>query len=386
MPSHLTPGVYVEERAAGPTPIAGVEMSTAAFVGITAKGSYRARCVASLAEFERFYGPVPSLSHTFLGRAVQGFFANGGRRAWIARVPATRGKFTAAAFIGGRAPGGRFLRGLAALGEIDAALIVAAPDLSHPRMAVHERAMLRMAMIEQAEAKRDRIVLLDAPADDRSLGLGDAAFETIDSPFVAVYGPWLSVAQADGTTGALPPSGHVAGVIARVDAERGVHKSPSGPVVDALGVEIMLSTAEQDELNARGFNALRVFAGRGLQVWGVRLRCSDPAWRYIAMRRFAIFIERSVTKGLGWVVFEPNDEPLWALVRRHVEDFLLGLWRDGALVGVTPAEAFFVRCDRSTMTQGDIDSGRLACMIGFAPLKPAEFVVVRIGVWARHES
>lgn len=366
--------------------IEAVPSSTAAFIGIAARGSYRPRLVKSLAEFERVYGAAQPLARSYLGRALRGFFANGGTRAWIARVPATRGKFTSAAFIGGPAPRGRNLRGLAALGEIDEMLLVAAPDLSHPRMAPVERAVLRTAMIAQAEARRDRIVLLDAPAGDRALGKDSPAFQAISSSFAAVYGPWLETTQPDGTTGLLPPSGHVAGVIARVDAERGVHKAPGGvAIVDALGLEFAVSGSEQESLTAAGFNLLRAFTGRGLQVWGVRLRSDDPEFRYLNVRRLAIVIERSIVKGLAWSVSEPNDAPLWARVRSLVETFLLTLWRAGALLGSKPEQAFFVHCDRSTVTQADIDAGRLICVIGIAPLRPSEFVVLRIGVWTHRD-
>ncbi|MBL8697914.1 MAG: phage tail sheath family protein [Alphaproteobacteria bacterium] len=386
MPTYATPGIAIEESGAGPRPIEGVATSTAAFIGVAARGGARARLVGSLAEFESHYGPVTPLRRAFLGRAVQGFFANGGTRAWIVRVPATRGRFTAAAFIGGGATRARFLRGLAALAEIDEMLLVAVPDLMHPRMAPAERAMLRVALIAQAEAKRDRIVLLDPPAGDRALGRDDPAIAAIDSAFAAVFGPWLAVADAAGGRGLLPPSGHVAGAIARADGEAGVHRSPAGAaLLDVLEPEFALGEADQDRLNPVGLNALRVLPGRGLVVWGARLRTGDPEWRYIAVRRLAIHVERSIAKGLGWIVFETNDEPLWAQVRGLVEAFLLGLWRRGALVGRTADAAFFARCDRSTMTQADIDSGRLVCMIGIAPAKPAEFVILRIGAWTRRD-
>jgi len=386
MPNFVPPGVFVEETGGGAKPIAGVAISTAAFIGVSQRGSYRARLVTSLAEFERSYGAVQPVARSYLGRAVHGFFANGGRRAWVARVAATRGKFTAVSFIGETPTGSRFARGLTALGEIDEMLLVAAPDLSHPRMEAAERARLRAALVAQAQTRRDRVVLLDAPSGDRGLGKDDPAFQTLDSSYAAVYGPFLSVAQSDGTSALLPPSGHVAGVIARIDEERGVHKAPAGvTIVDALGLEFAVTSGEQDALTAAGFNAVRELPGRGLQIWGVRLRTSDPEWRYLNIRRLAIFLERSIAKGLAWVVFEPNDEPLWTRVRGLVEDFLLESWRAGALLGARPENGFFVRCDRSTMTQAEIDAGRLICVIGIAPLRPAEFVVIRVSV-CRHRD
>lgn len=376
-----TPGVFVVEAPARPPPpIEPIETATAAFVGVTARGPFKPRRVRSLVEFERAFGPVQPLAHSFLGRAVQAFFANGGTSAWIARVAATRGRFTASAFLG---TGARVPRGLAAVEAIDGMLQLAVPDLSHPRMAAEDRPVLRAAMVAQATAQRTRFVLLDSPQGDRRLGTDDAALKAIDSRYAAIYGPWIKVAAADGATGLLPPSGHVAGIIARVDGTRGVHKGPAGEsIADALGLEFELSSVEQDALNPNGFNALRRFVGRGLQVWGARTRSADPEWRYVPVRRLAMSVELALTRGLDWVVFEPNDEPLWVRVQGVVQDFLTTLWLQGALLGQRPEEAFFVRCDRSTMTQADIDRGRLVCEIGIAPLMPAEFVIIRIGVWS----
>jgi uncharacterized protein len=376
------PGVLIEERSP-PPPIQAVETATAAFIGVALRGSFKPRRVRSLVEFERAFGPVQGLAHSFLGRAVQGFFANGGRSAWIARVAASRGRFTAASFLGTAT---RIPRGLAAIDAIDEMLQLAMPDLSHPRMAAGERASLRAAMIAQAAARRDRIVLLDAPQGDRRLGADDPAFATIDARCVAIYGPWLSVTAADGMPGLMPPSGHIAGVVARVDTERGVHKAPANEAIrDVRGFEFDVTNAEQDVLNPHGFNVLRRFANRGLLVWGARLLTRDPEWRYINVRRLAMSVELSLTRGLAWVVFEPNDEPLWARVRRAVSDHLTTRWREGALLGQRAEDAFFVRCDRSTMTQADIDAGRLICEVGIAPLKPAEFVIIRIAVWSHRD-
>jgi uncharacterized protein len=180
----------------------------------------------------------------------------------------------------------------------------------------------------------------------------------------------------------LPPGGYVAGIYARSDTERGVHKAPANEVVlGASDVEFQISKGEQDVLNPKGVNVIRSFPGRGIRVWGARTLSSNSLWKYINVRRLFIFIEASVEKGTQWVVFEPNDDRLWARVRATINQFLTGVWRSGALMGTTPEEAFFVKCDRSTMTQDDIDNGRLVCVIGIAPVKPAEFVVFRIAQW-----
>jgi phage tail sheath protein FI len=171
----------------------------------------------------------------------------------------------------------------------------------------------------------------------------------------------------------------MAGIYARVDVERGVHKAPANEVIRGITkIAQDVTKREQDLLNPRGINALRFFPGRGNRVWGARTVSSDASWRYVNVRRLFIYVEESIDEGTQWVVFEPNDEPLWARVRQTITNFLTTVWRSGALEGTKPDEAFFVKCDRTTMTQDDIDNGRLICVIGIAPVKPAEFVIFRI--------
>ena len=172
------------------------------------------------------------------------------------------------------------------------------------------------------------------------------------------------------------------GIYARSDIQRGVWKAPANEIVSGLTkFEANINKARQDVLNPEGINALRFFEGRGSRVWGARTMTSDPEWKYVNVRRFFIFLEHSIDKSTQWAVFEPNNERLWANVRHTIEDFLLVQWRDGALMGSKPDEAYFVRCDRTTMTQNDLDNGRLICLIGVSPVKPAEFVIFRIGQW-----
>jgi uncharacterized protein len=179
---------------------------------------------------------------------------------------------------------------------------------------------------------------------------------------------------------ALPPSGFVCGIYARNDVARGVHKAPANEVVrSALRFEIDVNFGQQGMLNPMGVNCLRLLSGRGYRVWGARLISSDPEWKYVSDRRYMTYLEASIDRGTQWAVFEPNGERLWANVRQTVADFLYNEWVNGRLLGKTQEEAFFVRCDRSTMTQNDIDNGRLVCLIGVAIIKPAEFVIFRIG-------
>jgi phage tail sheath protein FI len=180
----------------------------------------------------------------------------------------------------------------------------------------------------------------------------------------------------------LPPSGFIAGIYARNDVEYGVHKAPANEVVRlAIGFENLLNKAQQEVLNPEGVNCFRFFEGRGYRLWGARTITSDPEWKYVNLRRYFAYLERSIEKHTQWVVFENNSTPLWNNVRSTVEDFLFNEWKSNRLMGDDPKEAYFVRCDRSTMTQNDIDNGRLICLIGVAPVRPAEFVIFRIGQW-----
>jgi len=180
----------------------------------------------------------------------------------------------------------------------------------------------------------------------------------------------------------LPPSGFMAGIYGRVDVARGVFKAPANEVVQGLDrFESNIDKGRDEVLNPEGINALRFFPDRGYRVWGARTLSSDPLWIYINVRRLFIYLEHSIDKATQWAVFEPNNETLWARIAQSVRDFLQVQWLSGALLGATADQAFFVRCDRSTMTQNDLDNGRMICLVGVAPTRPAEFVIFRIGQW-----
>jgi phage tail sheath protein FI len=204
-----------------------------------------------------------------------------------------------------------------------------------------------------------------------------------DSSWGAMYYPWVRI--LDPVTRApifLPPSGFVTGIYARNDITRAVYKAPANEVVNlSIGFEILLNKAQQDVLNPLGINCFRFFEGRGYRLWGGRTISSDPEWKYVSLRRYFAFLEHSIDRGTQWAVFEPNGPLLWANVRQTIEDFLYNEFVSGALLGDKPDKAYFVRCDRSTMTQNDLDNGRLVCLIGLCPVKPAEFVIFRIGQW-----
>jgi phage tail sheath protein FI len=282
---------------------------------------------------------------------------------------------------------GNYTNALAEVADLEDVSIVAAPGSSDYGDANNQRAVMN-ALISHAEARRAyRIAVLDTP---RNQIPGDVRTlrGQLDSRYAAMYYPWVVVPNPNARPGrsdipreiALPPSGHVCGIYARNDVQRGVHKAPANEVVrGALRFEFDVNVGHQELLNPLGVNCLRLLSGRGYRVWGARLISSDPEWKYVSDRRYFNYLESSIDRGTQWAVFEPNGERLWANVRQTISDFLYNEWRNGALLGTTPDEAFFVRCDRSTMTQNDLDNGRLICLIGVAIIKPAEFVIFRIG-------
>ncbi|HEX8275581.1 MAG TPA: phage tail sheath subtilisin-like domain-containing protein [Longimicrobiaceae bacterium] len=278
--------------------------------------------------------------------------------------------------------------GLEALGEVDDIAIVATPDAS-TLANDDEIALATDNVITHATRLRYRIAVVDGPPESsmneirRFRGRFDSKYAALYHPWIVTLDPLERAAQgAPPRKLLLPPSGFVCGIYARTDIERGVHKAPANEVVRGLtSFEININKPRQDVLNPEGINALRFFEGRGSRVWGARTMSSDPEWKYVNVRRLFIFLEHSIDKATQWAVFEPNGERLWANIRRTVEDFLLVQWKNGALLGEKPDRAFFVRCDRTTMTQNDLDNGRMICLIGVAPVKPAEFVIFRIGQW-----
>ena len=266
--------------------------------------------------------------------------------------------------------------GIQALEDIDEISIVMVPGMWS--------STVQSGLIQQCELMKSRFAILDSPRLDSPTSVTDVkAFRSaLDTKYAALYYPWLDVRDPSvHATVLAPPSGHLAGIYARVDVERGVHKAPANEVIQGIvKIDQEVTKREQDLLNPFpvNINVLRGFPDRGNRVWGARCVTSDPQWKYINVRRLFIFLEASLDIGTQWVVFEPNDEPLWARVRSSVTNFLTTVWRSGALQGASAGEAFFVKCDRTTMTQDDIDNGRLIVLVGVAPVKPAEFVIFRI--------
>ncbi|WP_197358955.1 phage tail sheath family protein, partial [Streptomyces clavuligerus] len=264
--------------------------------------------------------------------------------------------------------------GIVALEDIDEVSVCAVPAMWS--------GTVESALVTHCELLRDRFAVLD-PQDGLDLEGIQAFRERFDTRYAALYYPWLVTRDPSVNRDVeVPPSGHLAGIYARVDVERGVHKAPANTVIRGIravdGIAQDVTKRHQDLLNPKGINALRFFPGFGQRVWGARTLSSDSSWKYINVRRLFLFLEESIDEGTQWVVFEPNDEALWALVRQTVTNFLTTVWRSGALAGTTADEAFFVACDRTTMTEDDLANGRLICVIGVAPVFPAEFVIFRI--------
>ncbi|MFE2065986.1 phage tail sheath subtilisin-like domain-containing protein [Streptomyces sp. NPDC059467] len=276
--------------------------------------------------------------------------------------------------------------GFGGLEAVDEVSMVAVPDL----MAAYQRGAIdleqvkavQLGLIAHCELMGDRVAVIDPPPglNARQIRVWRQETAGYDSKYAALYYPWIKTFDpASGTSRLIPPSGHVAGVWARNDAERGVHKAPANEVIrGAVDLELQITRGEQDLLNPIGVNCIRAFPGRGIRIWGARTLSSDPAWRYLNIRRYFNYLEESILIGTQWVVFEPNDHNLWARIRRNISAFLVNEWRSGALFGQRPEEAYYVKCDEETNPPESVDVGRVICEIGIAPVKPAEFVIFRL--------
>jgi phage tail sheath protein FI len=386
----MTPGVYVKEVSTGPRPIGAVGTSTAALVGVAPDARAHVNepvACNNWSEFLKVFAGGKDQA-TDLARAVFGFFMEGGGRCYVLNLG------DAKASLAGN-PAQR--TGLAALEALDDVAIVAAPGRT--------TAADYSDIISHCERMEDRFGILDPP-DVQDVGQLTAigtesvtgeeeakpkakkqAVRPPNSPYCAFYYPNIIIRDPDPFEGgnvAVPPSGHIAGIYARTDRSRGVHKAPANEGFrTALGLTYRVARFEQGELNRNGVNCLRYFASSGIRVWGARTLAPEASeWRYINVRRLFNMVKESIAEGTSWTVFEPNDELLWGTVIRDVSAFLTTLWRDGALFGATPAEAFFVKCDAENNPPESRDQGQLIVDVGIAPVKPAEFVTFRIGQYA----
>ncbi len=389
--SYLSPGVYVEEVDRGTKPIEAVGTSTVGFLGTCNKGPVNKPVFCTnWSQYVNTFGDFRDSDH--LAHAVYGFFNNGGGRCFITNVGsagATAGKDDKGAptkggaaddkkltgmFIGeDKGPGKR--TGLKTFEDVDDINLVCVPGVTSPAVVD--------AVLTHCENRKDRFAILDSPEVIADGGV-DKLGKPRDSKYGAYYFPWIEVYDPEKGNIFVPPSGHMAGIYARSDSERGVHKAPANEIVrGALGLRYSISRGEQDILNPKGINCIRDFSrrGRGIRIWGARTVSSDASWRYINVRRLFIMIEQSIEIGTQWVVFEPNDYTLWKKITRDIRAFLYRIWRTGALFGKTPEEAFYVKCDEETNPPEVIDAGQVITEIGICPVKPAEFVIFRIGQW-----
>jgi phage tail sheath protein FI len=409
MANYLAPGVYVKEEPAAVRPIAGVGTSTAAFIGVvpdtvtvpvranpafdpskpvgtdnqpaitetfalTAAAGQVVECTL-FSEFTRAFGDFSTdTGQRNLAHAVYGFFNNGGGRCYVVRETSEAGISSSA---------------LVKLAAVDDVAIVAAPGITS--------AAVRSAVDTHCKTVEDRFAILDIQEQIEKNGIFDptelnkSGVLPANSDVAATYVPWLRVydpatsltnPSSDGLL-SVPPSGHVAGIYARVDAARGVHKAPANEVVrGALELRYAISRAHQEALNPKGINAIRTLNGN-IRVWGGRTVGGDANadLRYVSVRRLLLFLRESIDEGLQWVVFEPNDPTLWARITRNVTAFLTTVWRERALLGDTVADAFYVKCDAETNPPEVRDRGEVVTEIGVAVVRPAEFVIFKISQW-----
>lgn len=274
-------------------------------------------------------------------------------------------------FVGeDKGPGKR--TGLQAFIDNSEVSIMAIPGITDPNV--------QLSLVAHCENLGSRFAVLDTPQDKKNVPDILSHKDLIDSQYAALYHPWVIIYDPLAKKNiSAPPSGSIAGVYSRTDQDRGVHKAPANEVVKGcVGLDCQYNAGEQSILNPKGVNLIRAFQGQGIRVWGARTCSSNGLWKYVNVRRLFIFLEESIKANTNWVVFEPNSQILWVRVKRTIENFLTNVWRTGALAGTSPDEAFFVDIGTNTMSQDDIDNGRLICVIGVATVKPAEFVIFRI--------
>ena len=347
--------------AGQPNAIQPAPTSVALFVGAApGEGAGQPVRVTGWRQFQKAFGEPAAEGE--LGRAVRLYFLNGGREAWVARVEAGRAGPAEGAVV-------------SSLEQVEGYDLLCLPGVA-------DRGALRAA-VKHCE-KRRAILLLDLPAECDTAKQAEAwlaAHEEFRQPNVAAYLPWVQPTDAGRRPRSIPASGAIAGIIARTDRERGVWKAPAGPDAELRGVGALarsLSAAKSEALTELGVNPLRALPDGRVVAWGARTLATAPEWRYLPIRRLFLFLEESLSEGTEWAVFEPNDEPLWQKLRSSVGAFMQDLYRQGAFQGTTPGEAYFVKCGSDTTSQSDIQQGLCTIVVGFAPLKPAEFVIIRI--------
>jgi phage tail sheath protein FI len=372
-------GLGITEISTAPPPITGAPTSIALFVGWTPSGpTDRALSLSSFSDYEREFGGLDARS--LLGYAVRHFYDNGGSHARVLRIVGADGGAiapTEPAFVQALnvafSPGGPVAR-------IDPFNLICVPGLA-------DAAATAMLQAQAAARRAFLIADCDESAQAATVAASLTGKTGVHAANSALYFPWVMAPDPlqKGAPRAFPPSGFVAGVLARTDAARGVWKPPAGSdakLIGAADLAVHLTDVENGSLNRQGINCLRQFPRTGVVVWGARALAggdgSASEWKYVPVRRTALFLEQSLYAGTKWAAFEPNGEALWARLRMSVNGFMDGLFRLRAFAGNAPQQAWFVKCDRETTTQADIDRGVVNIVIGFAPLRPAEFIVITI--------
>ncbi|WP_420852113.1 phage tail sheath family protein [Paenibacillus hamazuiensis] len=353
-----TPAKAAEDPAAGPND-AGDEGNEPAGLGKTASSGITPPFQTLAGKPETPVDGKPPIYRIFFA---------GGTDGTVSDDPS---KFPADIYIG--ADGGPGKRsGIQAFIDNEEVSIISIPGVTDPAT--------QLALVAHCENLASRFAVLDIPQHKKKTDEVQSHRNLFDTSYAALYHPWLQVYDPlEKRNIFIPPSGSMAGIYARSDNTRGVHKAPANEVVrGCLGLDCQYNVGEQDILNPLGVNLIRAFTGQGIRVWGARTLSSNGLWKYVNVRRLFIYIEQSIKQGTNWVVFEPNDQTLWGRVNLTIDAFLTSVWRSGALMGSSPSEAFYIQIGHSTMTQDDIDNGRLICVIGIAPVKPAEFVIFRI--------
>jgi phage tail sheath protein FI len=383
---YKSPGVHIESAGDRYIPLERVQTGVTAFLGATASGPHHQPTrVGSFEQYEKVFGA----SEDYMTYAVRGFFDNGGRTAYIVNVTPENGLDPAPDdFIGqGTTP-----RGLQALERIDDADLLVAPDLmfqygrSVEFQDTESVLAVQRAMIDHCEKLHDRFCLFD-PLPGHGLKEAIDWRRQFDSSHASFYFPFIKVRRGEDVLAPIPASGHIAGMIARNDKLEGVHRAPANqPLEGLVDVAQRVRKRERDHAFDHRVNTLIPFIGRGIRIWGARTLSSDPAFVQINVRRLFILVRKSVEKYAQWVAFEPNEQTLWKKIARTVDVFLGDLWKQGALVGATQDEAYYVKCDEETNPPEARDVGHLVCEIGIAPVRPAEFIVVRIHQWTRERT
>jgi uncharacterized protein len=371
--STLSVGVTTKIVSSGRKPIESKGASTAGFVGQSVKGPVnKPILITSWSNYLKHFSSFSEAHH--LAHAVNGFFQNGGSRCYVLNVGAPKegeGEKDFAALVQGEDRGPAKRTGINTFDDVEDISLVAVPGHTSPEIQTIVKAHCAKA--------GNRVAVFDGVED-----LGDLNLDQMSRPTAcedaAVYFPWLEVFDPEKKQNVhVPPSGHVCGLIARVDHDRGVHKPPANePLRGVVGLKYNLTREEQNVLNPQGINCIRNFGDLGIKVYGARTLSADSEWKYLNVRRLFHVVRASLQAGTEWVVFEPNNPTLWGDIRRNVAAYLKILWNEGALVGNTPEEAFFVKCDEETNPPENVDNGVVTIQVGISPVKPAEFVLITV--------